>query len=106
MKDEKYKKIQDKLLEMEDKYCDLVWFARSHPDSAPGSPDDIRAGCFLSQCAVKAAYPKDVEKLCDSKWSDWTHGFNSGMLACLRFITTASEQSLDEAQDDFPMLDT
>lgn len=70
MKDNKYPNICNELLKMEDKYCDLVWFARSDPRSAPGSPDDIRAGCFLSQCAVEAAYPQDIAQLDDPKTSD------------------------------------
>ena len=36
---------------------------------------------------------------------DWNHGFNSGMLAALRFVIHAAEDP-KEAQEDFPMLDT
>lgn len=104
--DKKYQEIYDELLSMEDKYCDLVWFARSDPRSAPGSPDDIRAGCFLSQCAVEAAYPQETERIRDPEGSDWAHGFNSGMLASVRLMLTAMDQDINIAQDEFPCLDT
>ena len=42
----------------------------------------------------------------DPDGSDWTHGFNSGMLACLRFVATALEQDIEAAHDEFPVLDT
>ena len=106
MDDKKCKKLCDELHEMSSKYCDLVWFARSHPDSAPGSPDDIRAGCFLSQCAIEAAYPQEVAELDDPESTDWTHGFNSGVLATVRFVLGVMSEGIEEAREEFPELYT
>lgn len=72
--------IKPKLKELEQKYFDLVWFARSRPENKniPGVKAKLDK--------VKADYPKEVEAL-KSHNGDWQHGFNSGMLACSRLVT-------------------
>jgi hypothetical protein len=109
-----------KLKALEQKYFDLVWFARSRPENAniPG----VKA----NKDRITAAYPKEVAELQGA--TSWPHGFNSGMLACTRLLRAyalphnhreAMEDSSDEegfvmtkqseieqAEEDFPMLDT
>ncbi len=64
------------------KYCDLVWYARKH--------DWMRKNPSVAQgCAhVKRLYPEEVADLDGDDWetAKWAHGFNSGMLACLRLL--------------------
>ena len=103
-----------------DKYCDLVWYARSHPKSDTAYwekvPDHIREGALNAQARVEEAYPSEVSALGDN----WNHGFNSGCLAAFRYVLTAlcerneidefGEEfvigGLAEAEEEFPDLDT
>ena len=114
--------ITDNLQELHGKYMDLVWYARSHPasdvDYWEQVPDEIMQGAFRGQMRVEEDYPDEVVKL-RSEASDWHHGFNSGMLAALNYVLTASRSinhvegdeeiwfgGIEEAQQEFPMLDT
>lgn len=114
--------ITENLQELHKKYMDLVWYARSHPSSDiefwQGVPDAIMQGAFRGQMRVEEDYPDEVAKL-RSEASDWEHGFNSGMLAALNYVLTASRSykheedgetfwfgGIEEAQEEFPMLDT
>lgn len=116
--------ISQKLRELEEKYFDLVWLARSHPDERA----DIKI-CFDK---VSAKYPGELEKLQSEEEGDWTHGFNSGILACSRLIssyilprnyryvidseindegedvdiTLTRDLEIDQAEEEFPFLDT
>ena len=96
----------DRFSEKERKYCDLVWYARSHPkeDTAYWEkvPDHIREGALNAQARVEKAYPSEVSALSD----DWNHGFNSGCLAAFRYVQTALQQDLATAELEFPDLDT
>lgn len=60
-----------------DKYCDLVWLARS---DRYGSEPHIRE---IIEKKI-AEYPEDYAEMKDPDTGDWTHGFNSGMLAASR----------------------
>ena len=96
----------DRFSEKERKYCDLVWYARSHPkeDTAIGrrSPiTSVKVG-LNAQARVQEAYPSEVSALSD----DWNHGFNSGCLAAFRYVQTALQQDLATAELEFPDLDT
>ena len=54
---------------------------------------------------VMKKYPTEVKNL-QSESGDWQHGFNSGCLAAFRFIISAMTESVDEAKDFFPELDS
>ena len=82
------------LHEMRERYFDIVWYARStEPEGEEG------------RARIEEERPDDVKTLreCDDNWQ---HGFNSGMLAAIRFFLTANTDGLGQAFDDFPMLDT
>lgn len=109
------------------KYENLVWYARSRPKTDDkywkALPEEIRRGALDCQAMVEEEYPDEIDELRSSHGS-FTHGFNSGMLACLRFIETASNPQLitdpevcgeggsfwfgglEEAIEEFPQLDT
>lgn len=96
--------------ELEKKYSRLVWYARSNPasdiDFWNGVQEDIRAGAFKSQMSVEEDYPDEVTALRCPETGDWQHGFNSGMQAALRFISTADDIDMKTAKQWFPDLDS
>ena len=126
------KEVLDILAEYEDKYFDLVWYARKplyeDVDTAyKNSPEDIREGCKNAIAKVEEHHPNEVNALMRDE-TNWTHGFNSGCLAAFRFCERALNPSmelddyfleelldedvfetdtpLEEAEEMFPELDT
>ena len=106
--------VHDHLQEMMGKYLDLVWYARKAPlddqEYWEGTPDYIKQGAGNSMARVEEMFPDEIDEL-KSEHSDWAHGFNSGMLAALRFVLTAecddeSCGGLSNAIEVFPELDT
>ena len=124
--------VLDILAEYEDKYFDLVWYARkpSYQDvdtAYKDSPEEIREGCKKAIAKVEEQYPSEINALMRDE-TNWTHGFNSGCLAAFRFCGKALNQSmeldayfleelfdeevfeiqtpLEEAEELFPNLDT
>jgi hypothetical protein len=49
-------------------------------------------------------YPDETNKLLLGEKSDWHHGFNSGMLACLRLVSCA--RIYTNNMEDVSCLDT
>ena len=106
--------IHDDVLEINElidnklkKYDQLVWFARKHPSDHPSwndVPEDIRTGALNSAARVEEMYPDEVDEL-QGENSDWSHGFNSGMLAALRLVVRACSDP-KEAEECFPELYT
>ena len=114
--------VTDDLQNLERKYFELVWYARK---GSRGSsywddvPEDIMNGAFNAMAKVEEQYPEEIDNL-RSESSDWEHGFNSGMLAALRYVLTATcpyetedefgekimAGGLEEAKEEFPFLDT
>ena len=114
--------------EMEEKYFDLVWYARKDKDRNGaywnGTPESIKQGAFKNIARVEEFYPDECDELNCAAHGDWTHGFNSGVLAAMRFVQTAMYRhyiddpnasddgepfwcgGVDEAKDEFPQLDT
>lgn len=91
--------IKNNLIEMEDKYEMLVWYARKREEQIRTIPE-VRELVY----EVQREYPKECRMLEES--GDWTHGFNSGMLAATRFILNIERNGIDYAKKDFPNLDT
>lgn len=95
-------KKSDLLIEIaawEQKYFDLVWYARTTADEQASQPGRRR---------VEAAWSADLEAMRDSDESDWQHGFNSGCLAAFRLVQglLGSEGDAEFAREQFPFLDT
>ena len=87
--------------EMLEKHERLVWFARSDL-SMTDVPEDVAEGRFQEYCAVEADFPEEAEAL-GGENGDWQHGFNSGVLAALRWM---QEEDRVRADEEFPQLDT
>lgn len=94
--------IKDKV----DKYADLVWYARRPPAdhlSWNCMPPEIKRGALDHQARIQEMLPDEIDALC-SDHGDWYHGFNSGVLAALRFVLQASVDP-DQAEELFPDLE-
>jgi hypothetical protein len=102
------KQIEDAILQMEEKYFDLVWFARRSEDALlilteEGVVPHKEAHAAVHRIA--SLYPEDVQELMQDE-DNWQHGFNSGMLAGMRYILTVFHDGQETAADEFPFLDT
>lgn len=92
MKTRKHKLIEE-LQEIDNKYFDLVWFARCKDTTQPAFKK------------VMKKYPKEVKALREDD-TNWEHGFNSGMLAGARLFMSIVENRKEEGYEEFPFLDT
>lgn len=91
--------IKDNLIAMEDKYETLVWYARK-------SEGQIRTIPRVQELVyeVQREYPKECRML--EAMGDWSHGFNSGVLAATRFFLSIENEGIELAEENFPDLDT
>jgi len=117
------KAFMELLSSMEEKYCDLVWYARKptegigkiwedndwYKDLDEETVENIRK----SVKEIAKAFPTETMSLSLeyglSNGSDWQHGFNSGMLAFTRLLSGLADE--EEANrkgsvDWFPELDS
>lgn len=99
MKKATKKEIEQLAIEMEQKYFDLVWFARKTEDDFQNN-DEVRK----EMLGVMDKYPETLELMNDE--TNWSHGFNSGCLATFRMIMSSMESGVEEAKEEFPFLDT
>ena len=92
-----------------EKYERLVWFARSRPSSETdywkSVPPEIKEGALNAQSRVEEMFPDEVDDLKCPCCTDWAHGFNSGVLAGLRYALAYADDPND-AEEMFPELDT
>lgn len=68
--------IKELLKVIENKYFNLVWYARSK---------SMEKKIVKIREEIKETFPKDIEEL-DESIDNWQHGFNSGVLAMSRKI--------------------
>ena len=104
--------VQDDVLELiaakEEKFQKLVWWARKQPSDHPfwdTVPSHIKTGALNAASQVEEMYPDECDSLKCADCGDFEHGFNSGMLAALRFVLHATEDP-ETAEECFPELDT
>lgn len=69
--------MEEAIKKIREKYCDLVWFART---ASPTGEARAKYQRILNM------YPSEIKALSDSQLSDWQHGFHSGMLAAVRLF--------------------
>lgn len=92
--------IIEEVEKFESKYCDLVWLARSSPKN-----DQVK-GVAENRKRIIELYSEEVEEILDEGGGEWNHGFNSGMLAGMRFILDLANYGKEEAIENFPFLDS
>lgn len=117
MKRQRYENTVEKLNLLHEKYDDLVWYARSKPN---------RKVAIIPRARIQMKWPAEVEAFEECE-DNWQHGFNSGMLAAVRYISAYLEKPLvfddeetgeplpleenyrlaiEQAEREFPQLDT
>ena len=84
--------------EQQKKYEELVWFARSGRNAHMPVVKNHRE-------RIEGMYPQEIRNLL-GETGDWSHGFNSGMLAGMRLIVSMMEYNTEHAVENFPELDT
>ena len=98
------------LAAMEERYFSLVWYARkAPPEDAEYWADttaEIKTAALNEMARVEEFLPEEVASLKCPDCCDWSHGFNSGALAALRWVMTAESEGVELADEEFPMLDT
>ena len=85
------------------KYDDLVWYARKTAEDRANNAD-----CNTECLRIETTYPNECIRLNDPDAADWEHGFNSGMLAALRYVAsylTNDPVEIEFAERSFPYLD-
>jgi hypothetical protein len=99
---EKINRFDHIVSELMGKYFDLVWLARKDEDELI---KEERYEILKTIRDIEAKYPQEVKELYECE-SNWQHGFNSGMLACLRFLSEYIKDDLWPLEDtggvDFP----
>jgi hypothetical protein len=100
MKKATKKEVLQMAIEMENKYCDLVWYARKTNKDYETIP-----AVAENMDRIGDEFPDEVEQICGDN-GDWAHGFNSGCLAAFRMIIEMMEYGTEEALEQFPFLDT
>jgi hypothetical protein len=88
------------ILQKENDYESLVWYARK-------SQEDIKKYDLKEHISkIETKFPAETTSLKSTQTGDWQHGFNSGMLAGLRFVLSVREFGIEDAEEFFPELDT
>jgi hypothetical protein len=85
------------------KYFDLVWYARKDENKLL---EEERYEILALIKKIEEKYPIEIKELNDYNLSDWSHGFNSGMLAASRLYLYMIEEDIEQAIEEFPFLDT
>ena len=93
------KQLLETIVQQQNKYVDLLWYARSNP------LNESIEGVKENKERIEELYPNEVKEL-QSENGDWQHGFNSGMVAALRYVLTMDDLGLDQADEEFPNLDS
>ena len=62
-------------------------------------------GALEGQANVERDYPQEVEELCEDE-TGWQHGFNSGVVAGIRYIFELLDDGEEVAESNFPSMYT
>ena len=110
MKD--FEKAFDTMVDFEQKYYDLVWYARKPPGKFkelqkhwPDKPKEVIETISLFKEDVERKYAEECKELSGPS-GDWQHGFHSGALATIRMVLEALDPEVEDPMADFPQLDS
>lgn len=96
----KKQEIIDEVKNLESKYFELVWYARSSPQN-----DHIK-GSKVNRKRIEELHPEEVKSLIDGDNLDYDYGFYCGMLAGMRYVLGMAAYGKEDAEENFPFLDT
>ena len=96
----KKQEIITAVAEKESKYYDLVSYARKTQEQYDTYP-------LVKELVdrVETEFPTEIKEL-QGEGGDWSHGFNSGMLAGMRYVLSLYDMGKEQADEEFPFLDT
>ena len=100
-KPQRLKEATKLMLEHCDKYCDLVWYARNNKPTHLENENYEALGLLQN---IRSKYPKEIKSLGED--DNWSHGFNSGMLAASRLYIEMIEGDIESALENHPDLDS
>ena len=83
------KEMKREMDKLADKYCDLVWYARSGINLYKHRPE-VTEQVLNIRAKVEEMYPKEIESY--HRNGDFNHGFNSGCLAAFRLISKVLDE--------------
>lgn len=93
--------VMEQLKAFEKKYESLVWYARKSPQQIA-----TMEGVRIAAMEVESNYPEETAALRSHQTGDWTHGFNSGMLAATRYTQDCFVIGIEMADMAFPDLNS
>ena len=99
MTKEQFEDVMIHLNGKQEMYNDLVWYARIKLENI-----DV-AGVKENKERIKESYPEEIKNLM-GEFGSWEHGFNSGVLAGLRYASTLLEFGIEDAEGEFPDMDS
>lgn len=87
-------KVLEAFTKFMDKYCDLVWYARSPRSNSIRSiynetPENVIQNILNIQARIEEKFVEETNALNCCEHADWQHGFDSGCLATIRYVMTA-----------------
>jgi len=97
------------ILLKENKYSKLLWYARTNPSNSIHAVAPNGELIDLVQQNLKTIennYPLETSALYSEEQSQWAHGFHSGVVAAMRYVLTLNEYGVEQAEEEFPMLDS
>ncbi len=81
-------------------YTDMLWFARTNETTL--STIELARKNYDR---IESQFPELVDKLRNDD-SNFEHGFNSGVVAAIRYMLDLKETDLENARQNFPDLDS
>ena len=83
---------QQAFRKFEEKYFDLVWYARKalsdNEEYWGDTTQKIKYDALNAACLVEEKCSEEIDSLKSMESGDWQHGFNSGCLAAMRYVLT------------------
>lgn len=92
--------ILDEVKNLESKYFELVWYARSSPKN-----NSIK-GSRVNRKRIEESHPEEVKSLINGDNPDYEYGFYCGMLAGMRYVLSMAAYGKEDAEENFPFLST
>lgn len=95
-----------RLLEMEEKYANLVWLGDQKTETHHHRDDFASVARRILYAETSRKYPQEFQKL-SSGATEWERGFNAGVLAATRLLIVyatedATGESIEQAEKEFP----
>lgn len=86
---DKISRFNEAVEDLMGKYFDLVWLARKDMQELM---EEEKYEILAMIKEIEQKYPEEVKAL-DGDDTNWHHGFNSGMLACCRYLSEYVEDN-------------